>query len=106
MIHRPTSLTVQDISAVFNENTRRMPPQHSPANVRFTENGTVDAAQLNALYRFIGWDRYHSRTEAKTLEMLRRYTARNVNTGSSGLHVKRLPQILIWNVAPMLPVAE
>jgi hypothetical protein len=33
----------------------------SLADVTFTENGPVDAAQLNALYRLIGWDRQHRR---------------------------------------------
>jgi predicted GNAT family acetyltransferase len=37
----------------------------------FTENGPVDAAQLNLLYRSIGWDSHHRRTEAETTEMLR-----------------------------------
>jgi ribosomal protein S18 acetylase RimI-like enzyme len=36
-----------------------------------TENGPVDVAQLNALYRLIGWDRHHRRTEADTADMLR-----------------------------------
>jgi ribosomal protein S18 acetylase RimI-like enzyme len=41
------------------------------AVVTFTENGDVDAAQLNALYRLIGWDHAHRRTTAETIEMLR-----------------------------------
>jgi ribosomal protein S18 acetylase RimI-like enzyme len=43
----------------------------SLADITFTENGPVDPAQLNALYRLIGWDRHHRRTEAETTEMLR-----------------------------------
>src|SRR5215470_11593231 len=43
----------------------------SLADITFTENGHVDVAQLNALYRLIGWDRHHRRTEAETTEMLR-----------------------------------
>jgi ribosomal protein S18 acetylase RimI-like enzyme len=41
------------------------------ADITFTENGPVDAAQLNALYRLIGWDHAHRRTEADTTDMLR-----------------------------------
>jgi ribosomal protein S18 acetylase RimI-like enzyme len=41
------------------------------ADITFTENGPVDVAQLNALYRLIGWDRHHRRTEADTTDMLR-----------------------------------
>jgi ribosomal protein S18 acetylase RimI-like enzyme len=41
------------------------------ADITFTENGHVDAAQLNALYRYIGWDNHSRRTEAETTEMLR-----------------------------------
>jgi ribosomal protein S18 acetylase RimI-like enzyme len=41
------------------------------AGIAFTENGPVDAARLNALYRAIGWDSRSGRTEAKTAEMLR-----------------------------------
>ena len=41
------------------------------AKISFTENGHVDAAQLNALYRLIGCDRHHRRTAAETSEMLR-----------------------------------
>jgi ribosomal protein S18 acetylase RimI-like enzyme len=40
-------------------------------DICFTENGPVDVARLNALYRLIGWDRHHRRTEAETTEMLR-----------------------------------
>ena len=39
--------------------------------VIFSENGRVDAAQLNTLYRLVGWDSRDRRTEAETLEMLR-----------------------------------
>jgi ribosomal protein S18 acetylase RimI-like enzyme len=45
--------------------------QASLADITFTENGPVDVAQLNALYRVIGWDKHHRRTEAETSEMLR-----------------------------------
>jgi len=41
------------------------------ADMTFTENGRVDVAQLNALYRAIGWDCRNRRTEAETTEMLR-----------------------------------
>jgi len=40
-----------------------------PANL--ASDGHVDVAQLNVLYRLIGWDRHHRRTEAETTEMLR-----------------------------------
>jgi ribosomal protein S18 acetylase RimI-like enzyme len=43
----------------------------SSADLTFTENGSVDVAQLNGLYHLIGWDRHHRRTEADTTEMLR-----------------------------------
>jgi ribosomal protein S18 acetylase RimI-like enzyme len=43
----------------------------APAGIAFTENGRVDAAELNALYRLIGWDSQSRRTEAETAEMLR-----------------------------------
>ena len=43
----------------------------SLADITFTENGPVDVAQLNALYRLIGWDSQNRRTEAETTEMLR-----------------------------------
>jgi ribosomal protein S18 acetylase RimI-like enzyme len=41
------------------------------ADIAFTENGDIDVAQLNDLYRCIGWDSHHRRTEAETTEMLR-----------------------------------
>ena len=43
----------------------------SLADIRFEENGQIDVAQLNALYRLIAWDRKSRRTEAETSEMLR-----------------------------------
>jgi predicted GNAT family acetyltransferase len=43
----------------------------SLTDITFTENGPVDVAQLNDLYRCIGWDNRHRRTEAETSEMLR-----------------------------------
>jgi ribosomal protein S18 acetylase RimI-like enzyme len=43
----------------------------SLAGITFTENGLMDVAQLNALYRLIGWNRHHRRTEADTTDMLR-----------------------------------
>jgi ribosomal protein S18 acetylase RimI-like enzyme len=43
----------------------------SLAGITFMENGPVDVAQLNALYRLIGWDRQHRRTAADTANMLR-----------------------------------
>lgn len=48
-----------------------MHEQTDLAAVGFTENGDVDAAQLNALYWLIGWDRAHRRTTAETIEMLK-----------------------------------
>ena len=48
-----------------------MNEQASLANITFTENGDVDVAQLNALYRLIGWDSHNRRTDAETAEMLR-----------------------------------
>ena len=48
-----------------------MNEQASLAGITFTENGHVDVAQLNALYRCIGWDSHNRRTEAETNEMLR-----------------------------------
>ena len=46
--------------------------EHAPlADITFTENGPVDVAQLHALYRVIGWDNYHRRTEVETTKMLR-----------------------------------
>ncbi len=38
--------------------------------VTFVENGPVDADQLNALYRLIGWDRDSRRTRAEIERML------------------------------------
>ncbi len=43
----------------------------SLADIIFTENGPLDVAQLNALYRLIGWDSHNRRTKAETAEMLR-----------------------------------
>ena len=43
----------------------------SLADITFTENGPVDVAQLNDLYRLIGWDRRNRRTETETTVMLR-----------------------------------
>src|SRR6266702_3275894 len=43
----------------------------SLADITFMENGPVDVTQLNALYRLIGWDSAHRRTEAETTEMLK-----------------------------------
>jgi len=45
--------------------------QQDLVGIRFSENGAVDAAQLNALYRLIGWDRFNRRTPAETVEMLK-----------------------------------
>ena len=41
------------------------------ADVTFVENGAVEPAQLNELYRIVGWDRAGRRTSAETVEMLR-----------------------------------
>ena len=35
----------------------------------FIENGGVDVAQLNDLYRLVGWDRTQRRTTTETVEM-------------------------------------
>jgi ribosomal protein S18 acetylase RimI-like enzyme len=43
----------------------------SLAGITFTENGPVNVSELNALYRLIGWDSRHRRTEAETTDMLR-----------------------------------
>ena len=48
-----------------------MSDQIALAGINFTENGDVDAVQLNNLYRLIGWDSHNRRTEAETTEMLR-----------------------------------
>ena len=48
-----------------------MNEQGSLADITFTENGNIDVAQLNALYRYIGWDSHNRRTETETTEMLR-----------------------------------
>jgi ribosomal protein S18 acetylase RimI-like enzyme len=48
-----------------------MHEQADLADITFTENGDVDASQLNALYRLIGWDRANRRTAAETSEMLK-----------------------------------
>jgi ribosomal protein S18 acetylase RimI-like enzyme len=48
-----------------------MNKQASLADITFTENGDMDVAQLHDLYRRIGWDSHHRRTEAETSEMLR-----------------------------------
>ena len=52
----------------YSENS--MNEQASLADITFTENSYVDVAQLNALYRFIGWDSHNRRTEAETTAML------------------------------------
>lgn len=43
----------------------------SLVDITFTENGPIDIAQLHALYRVIGWDNRHRRTEVETTAMLR-----------------------------------
>jgi ribosomal protein S18 acetylase RimI-like enzyme len=47
-----------------------MNEQTSSGDITFTENGYVDVAQLNALYRLIGWDSDNRRTETETSAML------------------------------------
>lgn len=57
----------------------------SLVDIIFTEDGPIDVAQLNALYRLIGWDRHNRRTEAETAEMLRvshYYIAAHTGEGS------------------------
>jgi GNAT superfamily N-acetyltransferase len=39
-------------------------------DIAFAENGPIDVAQLNALYRLIGWDRSNRRSDGETVEML------------------------------------
>jgi len=45
-----------------------MQEQVDLADISFSENGDVDVAQLNALYRLIGWDRSNRRTAAETAD--------------------------------------
>src|SRR5215831_11739299 len=40
-------------------------------DITFTENGSIDAVQLNELYRILGWDKNSRRTVEETEEMLR-----------------------------------
>jgi len=42
----------------------------SLTSVTFTENGPIDVAQLNALYRLVGLDLHNRRSDAETVEML------------------------------------
>lgn len=42
----------------------------SLTDTTFTENGPIDVAQLNALYRLVGLDRHNRRSDAETVEML------------------------------------
>jgi hypothetical protein len=64
---------------------------HEPASlagITFTENGPIDVTQLNALYRLIGWDSHHRRTDSETTEMLRvshYYIAAHTADGQLGL---------------------
>jgi ribosomal protein S18 acetylase RimI-like enzyme len=39
--------------------------------ITFAENDSINAAELNALYRLIGWDKHNRRTEAETTQMLK-----------------------------------
>jgi GNAT superfamily N-acetyltransferase len=39
--------------------------------ITFEENGPIDIAQLNSLYRMVGWDDNGRRNQEDTLEMLR-----------------------------------
>jgi GNAT superfamily N-acetyltransferase len=48
-----------------------MDEQTSLTEITFTENGRIDITQLHTLYRCIGWDNNHRRTEHETTEMLR-----------------------------------
>ncbi|HWZ93363.1 MAG TPA: GNAT family N-acetyltransferase [Polyangiaceae bacterium] len=43
----------------------------SEEEIAFSENGPIDVAQLNALYRLIGWDRSNRRSDEETVEMLK-----------------------------------
>ena len=47
-----------------------MNEEFSLSNIDFIENGQVDAKELNALYRLIGWDSNSRRTKVETREML------------------------------------
>jgi GNAT superfamily N-acetyltransferase len=44
---------------------------HSDPGITFEENGPIDVAQLNGLYRVVGWDDKGRRNPEDTLEMLR-----------------------------------
>lgn len=48
-----------------------MNEQELLTNITFSENGPIDTAKLNALYRMIGWDNSKRRTDPETAEMLR-----------------------------------
>jgi ribosomal protein S18 acetylase RimI-like enzyme len=47
-----------------------MSKQSDLAGIDITENGDVDVAQLNSLYRLVGWDRAERRTRSETARML------------------------------------
>ena len=63
--------SVNHVSTLSVDDQNSMNEHAALAHITFTENGPVDVVQLNALYRLIGWDRHHRRTEAETTEMLR-----------------------------------
>ena len=68
----PTRLAVNVfLDSVQPDVKHSMNEHRSLADITFTENGPVDAAQLNALYRLIGWDRHNRRTATETTVMLR-----------------------------------
>jgi ribosomal protein S18 acetylase RimI-like enzyme len=50
---------------------REMSEEAGLAGIVFTEGGRVDIAQLNGLYKLIGWDRSNRRTVEDTIEMLK-----------------------------------
>ena len=47
-----------------------MSKQETPEDISFSENDYISVKQLNMLYRLIGWDNNHRRTDAETKVML------------------------------------
>lgn len=56
---------------LYKKSRKIMNERQSSTHITFTENGPIDVAQLNALYRIIGWDAKGRRTATETSEMLR-----------------------------------
>ena len=61
----------ESLQLISTHSQKYMNEPVSLTDIRFTENGHIDVAQLNALYRLIGWDNHNRRTETETTEMLR-----------------------------------